>query len=247
MNQILAIDVGGTGIKGGIVDLSTGTLVSDRIKYLTPSPALPISVAETINKVIADLDWKDDIGMGFPSIISDNICLSANNIDKSWIGTDIKNLISEHCNLNAHILNDADAAGFAEVKYGSGKDVNGKVMTITLGTGIGSGLFINGTLVPNIEIGNLRFRDSIAEHYASNAARKREDMSWETYGGILNEFLVYVHRIFSADLYIISGGISKKFEKFSGFLDSALNVKQALLKNNAGIVGAASYASQQLK
>ena len=245
MNAQLAIDVGATGIKGALVDVGSGSLISDRIKYTTPSPALPHKVLKVMNNIIEDLKWTDgDIGIGFPAVVKNNLCFSASNIDESWINIDIQKLVKEITGLNSHTLNDADAAGIAEVAFGKAQDQDGSVIMLTLGSGIGSGLFKDGELLPNVELGRMIYRESVAEHYASNRARKTKDLSWDQYGEELNEFLQYVNRIFTPDLMVIGGGISKKFSNYSHKIDPALNVTDAALKNNAGIIGAAMYAMQ---
>lgn len=246
MKSQLAIDVGATGIKGALVDVEKGILISDRVKYATPSPALPTDVAKVMNKIIKDLEWENgDIGIGFPAIVKDNLCFTASNIDKSWINIDINKLVKKVTGLNSHSINDADAAGLAEVAFGKAKGQKGSVIMLTLGSGIGSGLFKDGELLPNVELGRMIYRESVAEHYASNRARKTKDLNWDEYGNELNEFLMYVQRIFSPDLMVIGGGISKKFSNYSHKIDSSLNVTDATLKNNAGIIGAAMYAQQK--
>ncbi len=241
-NIQLAIDVGATGIKGALVDLDKGELHSERIKYDTPKPATPDAVISTAKKIIEDLEWKDKpIGIGFPAIIKNNVCLTASNIDKSWINVDLKKIVHDIVGLDSHTINDADAAGIAEMHFGKGKDQKGTVIMLTLGTGIGSAFFKDGLLLPNIELGRMYYRESVSEHYASNSARKRLDLSWEEYGKELNEFLEYVDRIFSPNLMMIGGGISKKFEKYQEFINPNLNVTPAVLKNNAGIIGAAMH------
>lgn len=245
MNQQLAIDVGATGIKGALINVDDGTLLSDRIKYATPQPALPNEVAKVMNNIIHDLEWKSgDIGIGFPAIVKNNMCFTASNIDKSWINIDLQKLIKEATGLNSHSINDADAAGLAEMVFGKGVEKNGTVIMLTLGSGIGSGVFKNGVLLPNVELGRMIYRDSVAEHYASNRARKTKDLDWDQYGEELNDFLTYVNRIFTPDLMIIGGGISKKFSQYSHKIDPTLNVTDASLRNNAGIIGAAMYAHQ---
>lgn len=245
MNVQLAIDVGATGIKGALVDVSNGNLISDRIKYPTPAPALPLEVAKVMNNIIQDLEWKEgDIGIGFPAIVKNNLCFTASNIDESWINIDIQKLVKEVTGLNSHTINDADAAGLAEVAFGKAADQDGTVIMLTLGSGIGSGVFKNGVLLPNFELGRMIYRESVTEHYASNRARKTKDLSWDQYGEELNDFLIYVNSIFAPDLMVIGGGISKKFENYSHKIDPSLNVTPAKLKNNAGIIGSAMYAQQ---
>jgi len=246
MRAQLAIDVGATGIKGALVNIEDGTLISERIKYATPKPAFPADVAKVMNQIIRDLEWKEgDIGIGFPAIVKNNLCLTASNIEESWINTNIAEVVKEQTGFNSHSINDADAAGIAEMTYGKGKGKNGTVIMLTLGTGIGSGIFKDGVLLPNFELGRMIYRDGVAEHYASNSARKSQEMNWETYGKELNEFLLYVNRIFSPDQIIIGGGISKKYEKYSKYFNSELQVTDATLQNNAGIIGAAMYAAQK--
>ena len=245
MNVQLAIDVGATGIKGALVDVSNGNLISDRIKYPTPAPALPLEVAKVMNNIIQDLEWNEgDIGIGFPAIVKNNLCFTASNIDESWINIDIQKLVKKVTGLNSHTINDADAAGLAEVAFGKAADQDGTVIMLTLGSGIGSGVFKNGVLLPNFELGRMIYRESVTEHYASNRARKTKDLSWDQYGEELNDFLIYVNSIFAPDLMVIGGGISKKFENYSHKIDSSLNVTPAKLKNNAGIIGSAMYAQQ---
>lgn len=245
MKSQLAIDVGATGIKGALVNIEDGTLISDRIKYATPKPAFPKDVAQVMDQIISDLKWDaGDIGIGFPAIIKNNTCLTASNIEKSWINADIAKIVKEQTGLKSHTLNDADAAGLAEMTFGKGKNKSGTVIMLTLGTGIGSGVFKDGVLLPNFELGRMLYRESVAEHYASNSARKEQDMNWETYGKELNDFLLYVDRIFSPDQMIIGGGISKKYEKYSQYFSPKLQVTDAILQNNAGIIGAAMYAAQ---
>lgn len=246
MNTQLAIDVGATGIKGALVDVDNGSLISDRIKYATPSPALPLDIAHVINKIVQDLEWKNgDIGIGFPAIVKNNLCFTASNIDESWINIDIQKLVKEVTGFNSHSINDADAAGLAEVAFGKAINQKGTFIMLTLGSGIGSGIFKDGVLLPNIELGRLIYRESVAEHYASNRARKSKELDWDQYGEELNEFLVYVNRIFSPDLMVIGGGISKKFDNYSHKINPSLNVTPAKLKNNAGIIGSAMYAYQK--
>lgn len=243
MSQQLAIDVGATGIKGAIVDTQSGDMVADRIKYPTPADAKASNIIPVINQLVNDFNWsQNDIGIGFPSIVKNNICGSANNIDPSWINLNIAEEVKKITGKISHILNDADAAGLAEIHFGKGANVKGTVIMLTLGTGIGSGMFKDGNLLANVELGSLQYKDGISEDYASNKARKTKDLSWEQFGHELNEFLIYVNRIFSPDLMIIGGGISKKYEKYSGFINSNLNVTKADLQNNAGIIGAAMYA-----
>lgn len=237
---ILGIDVGATGTKGALVDINTGTLASDRVKYLTPKPALLGNVTDTIQKIVTDLNWEGKaMGIGFPSIIKNGICRSATNIDKTFIGIDLQSSFNQAFNTDVSIINDADAAGIAEITYGDYKNHSGTVLFLTLGTGIGSALFYNGKLVPNIELGVVKWKKGIAERYASNSARENKDLSWKEWGQELNEFLQYLEILFTPDVIILGGGVSKKFHKYKDHLKTNCPVDTATLLNIAGIVGAA--------
>jgi len=240
MDQILGIDVGATGIKGAVVDLEKGTLVTERFKLPTPESGLPDDMIDVIYEIIEHFDWQGkNVGFGFPAIIKNNKVCSASNIDKSWIGYKIKKQIESRTQCPCVIINDADAAGLAELHYGKGKDVKGTMILLTLGTGIGSAIFNDGVLLPNTELGHLKYKDSIAEKYAANSARKLKGLKWDEYGKELNEFLEHVDFIFSPNLILLGGGISKKFKNFSEYISPDLNVSPAEKFNNAGIIGAA--------
>jgi len=241
MKEILGIDVGATGTKGAIVDTKKGVLVTERFKLPTPKGKKPDAMANVINEICQRFNWKDQpVGIGFPAVIKNNICHTAANIDKSWIGTNIYELLHSKTECDVTVINDADAAGIAEMTYGIGKKKSdGVVILLTLGTGIGSAVFMNGTLIPNTEFGHLKFKGSIAEKIASNSARKSKKLNWEDYAAELNEFLIHIDFIFSPDLVILGGGISKQFDKYSQYLSQNVNVKAAQHYNNAGIIGAA--------
>ncbi len=240
MEKILGIDVGATGTKGGIVDLKKGDLISEKIKLRTPDSKKPGDMIEVINQLVQAFEWEGKpVGMGFPTIIKDNKCWSASNIDESWIGFEIKREIELAANCPVYVINDADAAGLAEMKYGKGYKQKGTVILLTLGTGIGSALFINGKLVPNTEFGQLKFRDGVTENFASNSARLAKNMSWEKFGNELNEVLKYIDFIFSPQMIILGGGISKNMDMYQQYFDKELNVYPAEKFNNAGIIGAA--------
>jgi len=240
MKQALGIDVGATGIKGAIVDLEKGELVGDRIKIPTPKGAYPDDIAETVNQIAESFNWKDNpIGIGFPAVIKKGVSLTAANVDDSFKNFNIQKLFSKKTKCDCHIVNDADAAGIAEMAFGKGKGKMGTIILLTLGTGIGSALFKDGTLVPNTELGHLLYKDSIAENYASNGARKRKELSWEEFGEELNNYLKHVNFILNPDLIILGGGISKKYDKYSEHVSKKLNVITAKHLNDAGIIGAA--------
>ena len=246
MAKILGIDVGGSGVKGAIVDTNNGNLVSEKLKYATPQPSTPKNVGVVLNQLISDFDWKGHkVGCGFPSIIKDNICHSAANIDNQWIGLDLSKYFHDTTGCNGRFVNDADAAGIAEMIYGAGKGRKGTVLMLTLGTGIGSGLFRNGHLVPNTEFGHLLYKESIFEHYASNSARKNQDLSWEEWGLALNTYLRHIEFILNPDIIILGGGVSKRYEFYSEYIDISCEIVPAQMENNAGIIGAAVLAHKK--
>ncbi len=241
--NILGIDVGATGIKAAIVDLEKGELLSERIKLATPKPATPDAVAAVISELVKKTGYDGNLmGCGFPAIVSHGVAYSAANIDPAWVGANIETLLSPVTGLEVIAMNDADAAGLSEMRYGKGKGVKGTVMLITIGSGLGSALFTDGHLVRNSELGHLHLKGWVAEHYVSNTARKKYEMSWPSFGKRFNEYLMHIDRLFSPDLVILGGGISNEFKEFSPHLDPKLNVTTAAMFNHAGIIGAALYA-----
>jgi len=244
MNAILGIDVGATGTKGAVVDPKTGKLLTEKIKIRTPDSKKPDDMIAVMNELVDAFEWKGKpVGIGFPAIIKDDRSWSASNIHKSWIGFRVREKISKALGCPVYVINDADAAGMAEIHFGQGKGKSGTVLLLTLGTGIGSALFINGILVPNTEFGQLYYKNSITEHYASNSARKNKELSWEAFGKELNGVLEYIDFIFSPDLIILGGGISKKMENYEEHISDKINIVPAHNLNNAGIIGAAmAYA-----
>ncbi|NNF22547.1 MAG: ROK family protein [Saprospiraceae bacterium] len=240
MTLTLGIDVGATGIKGGLVNLKTGEMVSERIKFPTPESRKPKEMAKTINKIVEAFNHQGKtIGVGFPAVIRNQKTLTASNIDKAWINYPIHDSLERITGCPLYVINDADAAGLAEIEYGVGRNEPGTVILLTLGTGIGSAIFKDGQLLKNTELGHLKYKNDIAEYYVSNTARKREGMSWDVYGKALNSYLAHIDHIFSPKLVILGGGISKKFHEFEEMLDKSFRVKPALKFNNAGIIGAA--------
>lgn len=235
----LGIDVGGSGIKGAPVDLETGKLLADRIRIKTPKKAEPGPVAAVIADIAKSFDWKDPIGIGFPAPIKEGVTLMAANVSDEWVGVNADDLLTKATGCNCAMINDADAAGLAEMKFGAGKEHQGTVIMITLGTGIGTALFHRGNLLPNTEFGHLIIDGKDAEHRASDAARKNEDLSWKKYARRLNTFLDEMERLFWPDLFIIGGGISKKSTKYIPLLEIKTPVVPARFLNEAGIVGAA--------
>lgn len=244
---MLGIDIGGSGIKGAIVNIKTGELVSERLRLSTPSPSTPKAVAKVFTELVKQFGWKKSIGCGFPSVIKDGQVYTASNIDKQWIGTEVEDLLSTASGCPVYVSNDADVAGLAEMRYGVGKDKTGSTLLITIGSGLGSALFIDGTLVPNTEMGHLFLKNHkvIAEKYAADSVRKKEELSWDDWGLRFNEYLCHVDYILRPKLIILGGGGSKKFNRFSHLLTLETKVVPAELLNNAGIIGAAIYAYER--
>lgn len=243
--SVFGVDIGGSGIKGAPVDLERGTLAEPRHKVLTPHPASPEAVVAAVREVVGHFGHQGPVGLTFPGVVVDGHTRTAANVDKGWIGLDAEGLFREELDLPATLLNDADAAGLAEVAYGAGRDQGGVVLTLTFGTGIGSALFIDGTLVPNTELGHLELRGKDAERRASAGARERHELSWADWAVRVDEYLDLVERLFSPQLVIIGGGVSRKQEKFLPLLkDRDARVVPAVLRNDAGIVGAAMAAAK---
>ena len=240
--HILGFDIGGTGIKGAIVDINTGSLMTERIKVPTPDPATPDSVGRAVNTITNQLGYKGIIGCGFPAIVKKGIAMSASNIDKSWIHVNVENLLSKYTECPVYVANDADVAGMAEQAFGFAANQPGTVIVLTIGTGIGSALFYNGILIPNTEFGHLKFHKSIAEKYTSNLARKEKNLNWAEFGNRLNEYLQHLEFIFSPNLFILGGGVSKKFDLYKDYFKLNTTIVPAKFQNEAGIIGAALYA-----
>lgn len=245
-NTILGVDVGASGIKGAIVNLKNGELLSERKRLETPRPATPENMADTFGELVRSFDWTGPVGCGFPAVIKDGTARSAANIHESWIDTNVEEIFSQSSGCEVKVCNDADAAGVAEMSFGVGKGEKGVVILITIGSGLGTALFINGQLVPNTEFGHVFLHKMVAEHYASNTARKKYDLSWEKWGKRFNEYLLHIEKILNPHLIILGGGVSKRFEFYDQYIKVNSPVIPAKLLNNAGIVGAASYAQSQL-
>lgn len=243
---VLGIDIGGTGIKGAIVDVATGEFTTEKIKYKTPAESTPDAILSIINQMVDDFQWHGkQIGFGFPAIIKNGVSCSAANIHKDWINFDIIEHFSKELTGPISVVNDADAAGIAELLFGAAKSKMGSVLLLTLGTGIGSALFVDGKLIPNTEFGHLKWRKSITEDYASNRARKDKGLNWEEFASELNAVINHIELLLSPDTVIIGGGISKNFEHYGPLLKTKAEVIPAKLKNNAGIIGGAYYLTQQ--
>lgn len=240
---MFGIDIGGSGIKGAPVDLEKGEFATERLRIETPQPATPDAVAQTVKQLIDHFGWKDAFGCTFPAIIQNGVALSAANVDKSWIGTNAEKLFQDATGLPVRVLNDADAAGIAEMAYGAGKGHQGVVIMLTFGTGIGSAIFNNGQLQPNTEFGHVFMSNGKeAEHYTAGKVRKDENLSWKKWGLRVNEYLQYMEALFSPDLFIIGGGVSKRHEKFFEHIDVRAALVPAESRNDAGIIGVALAA-----
>lgn len=240
--NMLGIDIGGSGIKGAIVDTETGEFASERLRIDTPQPARPAAVAEVVAEIAAQFDWRAAIGCTFPAVVQHGVTMTAANVDQSWIGTDARQLFESQTGQSVVVLNDADAAGIAEMRFGAGRGQAGLVVILTLGTGVGSSLFMDGHLAPNTEFGHLVIRGKAAELRTSDRARQTKGYSWKRWARALSEHLQYLEFLISPDLFIIGGGVSKKSEKFLPLIDCKAKIVPAQLRNRAGIVGAALAA-----
>lgn len=239
----LGIDVGGSGVKGAIVDTSSGELLSERIRIPTPQPATPEGIAGVVKELVDQLDYSGPIGCSFPTVIVDGQARTAGNIDPAWRGTQVDQLFHEATGQPFVVQNDADVAGQAEMALGAGRGLGGMVIMVTIGTGLGTGVFYNGQLIPNIELGRMPGHDGEPiEFYAGDRARKVDELSWPEWGKRFDYFLQRTARVFSPDHFILGGGASKKLEKFADQLTVETTVQVAHFKNNAGIVGAAIVA-----
>ncbi|MGW0175241.1 polyphosphate--glucose phosphotransferase [Rhodococcus sp. NPDC003322] len=242
-NRGFGIDVGGSGVKGGVVDLDTGQLIGDRIKILTPQPATPTAVAATVADIVRQAGWDGPVGITLPAVVTAGVARTAANIDGTWIGTDANALFSGALGGRAvTVLNDADAAGVAEDRYGAGKDVDGVVVLLTFGTGIGSAILNHGVLLPNTEFGHMEVDGKEAEHRASSAAKETKDLSYKEWAKEVSRVLTRYEDLLWPDLFIAGGGISRKAEKWIPHLTNRTPVVAASLQNTAGIAGAALAA-----
>jgi len=247
LKKVLGIDVGGSGIKGAIIDTKSGKLLTERYRIPTPSPATPEQVIDVIDQIIKRFEWTGAVGVGFPAVIQNGIAKTAANIDKSFIGTNIESLITSKSNCPVRVVNDADAAGLAEMKFGAGKKNKGVVVLITVGTGLGTVIFTKGKLLPNTELGHIFMsHDREAELFASDAIRQKLDLSWKQWAIRFDEYLNYIEHLFWPDLFIIGGGVSKSEAKYLQYLTVKTKVMPAQLLNYAGIIGAALAAKKML-
>ena len=238
--EILGIDIGGSGIKGATVDTATGELTAERYRADTPHPSNPDAVVETVAEIVRQFNWEGrPLGCTFPGVVKQGVTLTAANLDNGWIGLDAAKFFSERIKSPVSMLNDADAAGMAEIELGAGKDCAGIVIMLTLGTGIGSAIFHQGRLLPNTEFGHMEIRGKEAEHRASALVRKEKALTWEEWSIRLNEFLARMEVLFTPDLFIIGGGVTKKSDSFLHLLKANAMILPARFQNQAGIIGAA--------
>ncbi|MFI5802471.1 polyphosphate--glucose phosphotransferase [Streptomyces sp. NPDC051561] len=244
--NVFGVDIGGSGIKGAPVDLERGDLAEPRHKVLTPHPATPDSVIDGVKEVVDHFGWSGPVGITFPGVVTDGITRTAANVDKGWVDLDARDLLGKRLGLPVTVLNDADAAGVAEMTFGAGANRKGTVFLLTFGTGIGSALFLDGKLVPNTELGHLELHGHDAEKHASTKAKEDEDLSWEHWAKRVTKYLAHVEMLFSPSLFIIGGGVSRKADKFLPLIEGIrAEIVPAQLQNNAGIVGAAMAAAKR--
>ncbi len=240
--KILGIDIGATGIKGAVVDMNTGKFVDERKKIDTPEGGKPKDMLKVVQRLIDHFSWTGPVGCGFPGIVKNGTIKSTANVSKEWMDLKIEKYFSKETGLAFSVANDADLAGLAEVSFGKGKGVNGTLVFITIGTGLGSAVFYNGELIPNTEFGHLLYKKSVFEHYASNSARKKKDLSWEEWAEEFSVYLNHLDLLLSPDQILLGGGVSKRFDQWSKHLKTVAIVDAASLFNDAGIVGAAMLA-----
>ena len=236
---VLGVDVGGSGIKAAPVDVRTGKLLADRQRIETPQPSLPEAVADVVAELVGGFGWEGPVGVAYPAVIRRGVVLTAANIDRAWIGTDIDALLAARLGRPVATLNDADAAGLAEVRFGAGRGRDGVVLMVTLGTGIGTALFVDGHLVPNTELGHIEMGGHDAETRAAASVRTRKNLSWDKWGRRVNAYLQRLEALLWPDLVIIGGGVSRRFDRFADAIRLQAEVVPAALGNEAGIVGAA--------
>ena len=244
--EALGIDVGGTGIKGAVVNTDSGELVTERHRVRTPRPASPKAVISAISDVASQFGWRGPMGCGFPAVIKAGVVYTATHVSKKWLGVNIDESLAEATGCPVVSLNDADAAGLAEMRFGAGRGRGGVVLVLTLGTGIGSAPFFDGKLLPNTEFGHLEIHGMEAEDWAADIVRKESNLSWKKWAKRVNECLIALHTLMWPDLIVVGGGVSKQYEKFLPFLTVPTQVLPAQLRNEAGIVGAALAAESRL-
>jgi len=240
----LGVDIGGSGIKGALVDLDAGALSGERQRIDTPHPATPEAVGEVVGRLVAHFDWTAEVGLTLPAVITGGIARTAANIDPSWVGTDVRSALGRRLPGPVEVLNDADAAGLAEVRYGAARDIPGVVLLLTFGTGIGSALFVDGRLVPNTELGHIEVGGIDGEDVAAAVVREREDLSWAQWAERVERYVERLERFLWPDLIVVGGGVSKRADKWLPLIRHRSRIVPAQLQNAAGIVGAALAAAE---
>jgi polyphosphate glucokinase len=249
-NTAIGIDIGGTGIKGALVDVKSGVIIGERLRVETPAGGRPDDIAQVVKSLVKILDPKRKahaVGICFPAVVLHGVTMSAANVSEEWINLDADALFTKVVGREVHVINDADAAGVAEMKFGVGRKEAGLTIMTTLGTGIGTALFIKGELVPNTELGHLQIDGVDYETKAAFSAKEREDLSWEEWATRLQRYYSTLEALFTPDLLIVGGGVSKDHELFLPLLTLRAKIVPAMLKNNAGIIGAARVASKNIK
>lgn len=240
---VLGIDFGGTGIKSALVECDTGQLLSDRVRVRTPHKARPDDVGKLIHQLVLQHNWSGPIGIGFPAVIRNGVALNAANISKKWIGMNVAKFIAGHTGCSTSVINDADAAGLAEMTFGAGRDCADKVvLLLTVGTGIGTAIFSHGQLLPNTEFGHLQLKGADAEKRVSDYVRREKDLSWKKWARRFQSFLDEMEKLLNPGVIIIGGGISKFYQEFSGLLNTRADLRVAQFQNTAGLIGAALHA-----
>ncbi len=246
--EVLGIDFGGSGIKGAPVNIKTGSLIDERFRIPTPNPSTPKEVAAVIEQIVQHFKWKGSIGVGFPAVVLNGIVKNASNINESWIGVNAERLFSKSTGLPVKVVNDADSAGIAEKKFGIGKKVDGTVILLTVGTGIGSAVFIGKKLVPNSELGHVLLDNGLeGEKFAADSIRQNEELEWDEWGARFNKYLEEIEKLLWPELIIIGGGMSKRAKMFLNSITIKTPIEMAELRNEAGIIGAAIAAKPTKK
>ena len=244
--EILGIDIGGSGIKGAIVNLETGKLSIPKFRIPTPKSREPHAIAETVRSMVEHFEYEGIVGCGFPTIIKKGVCRDEGNLSKKWVGVNVEDLFKSTTGSDFKVINDADAAGLAEVKFGAGKDEDGFILMITAGTGLGSAAYFDGELIPNFELGQLSYLDyEKIEDWAASSIKKKENLSFKEWGARFNIFLNHIYKILNPDLILVGGGISRDWKKFEKHLKVNTKLAPAKLRNSSGILGAAIAAKNK--
>jgi polyphosphate glucokinase len=237
--EALGIDIGGTGIKGALVNTDSGEMLTERYRLLTPQPATPKAMIKTMADIVKHFYWHGPVGCGYPGVVKNGVAYTASNVSNKWIGFNLEEALGELTGCQVVAINDADAAGLAEMRFGAGRGKHGMVLIITLGTGIGTALFVGGRLVPNLELGHIEIGGLEAEKRAASIVREETKLSWKKWGRRVSKYLITMEQLLWPDLIIVGGGVSKKHEKFFPYLNAQTRVVPAEMRNQAGIVGAA--------